>query len=150
MAFDIERVKQQLKQDEGIVCEIYLDHLGYKTCGIGHLVLETDPEYDLEVGADVNEERVNELFAQDLDIVLEDCKKAFDDWDDFNFVVQEVLVNMMFNLGMTRLLKFKKMHAAIEAKDWQEAGIQMKDSKWFTQVGPRAGRLIERIRTIDS
>jgi len=150
MAFDIERVKQQLKQDEGVVCEIYLDHLGYKTCGIGHLVLETDPEHELEVGADVNEERVNELFAQDLDIVLEDCKKAFDKWDDFNFVVQEVLVNMMFNLGMTRLLKFKKMHAAIEAKDWQEAGIQMKDSRWFTQVGPRAGRLIERIRTIDS
>lgn len=150
MAFDIERVKQQLKQDEGVVCEIYLDHLGYKTCGIGHLVLEADPEHDLEVGDAVHAERVDELFAQDLNIVLEDCKKAFDKWDDMHFVVQEVLVNMMFNLGMGRLLKFKKALAALEAKEWVTAGIEMKDSKWFTQVGPRAGRLIERIRTIDS
>ena len=148
MAFDIERVKQQLKQDEGVVCEIYLDHLGYKTCGIGHLILETDPEHELEVGADVNEDRVNELFAQDLDIVLEDCKKAFDKWDDFNFVVQEVLVNMMFNMGRTRLSKFKKMHRAILQGDWKEASIEGRDSRWYKQVTNRAERLMSRLEKV--
>ena len=87
MAFDIERVKKQLKQDEGVVCEIYLDHLGYKTFGIGHLVLDGDPEHSMDVGDAVNEDRVNEVFAIDLDSVLGDCKQAFANWDDYHYVV---------------------------------------------------------------
>ena len=77
MAFSKERVIEHLKRDEGIVCEIYLDHLGYKTVGIGHLVLDSDPENDLDVGDPVPEERVMELFEADLDIVMGDCEKAF-------------------------------------------------------------------------
>ena len=56
MAYSKERVIEHLKRDEGVVCEIYLDHLGYKTCGIGHLVLDTDPEHDLDVGDKVSED----------------------------------------------------------------------------------------------
>tara|TARA_Y100001937_G_scaffold59774_1_gene82057 strand:+ start:214 stop:354 length:141 start_codon:yes stop_codon:yes gene_type:complete len=41
-----ERLYEQLKYDEGVVYEIYKDHLGYPTFGVGHLVLESDPEYD--------------------------------------------------------------------------------------------------------
>jgi lysozyme len=145
MAFNLERVKKQLKIDEGVEMAIYLDHLGYKTVGIGHLILDSDPEHGMEVGDVVSEERVDELFEQDLSIVLADCEKAFPNWDNYNDVVQEVLINMMFNLGMTRLLKFKKFIAAIDSGDWKEAGIQMEDSKWWGQVGPRAVRLRQRI-----
>ena len=133
MAFNLERVKEQLKIDEGVKTDIYLDHLGYKTVGIGHLILDTDPEYDMEVGEVISEERVDELFEYDLGTVLIDCKKAFPNWNDYSDVVQEVLINMMFNLGMTRLLKFKKFIAAIDAGDWKEAGIQMEDSRWWSQ-----------------
>lgn len=149
MAFSKERVIEHLKRDEGIVCEIYLDHLGYKTVGIGHLVLDSDPENDLDVGDPVPEERVMELFEADLDIVMGDCEKAFPNWSDYNYTIQEVLINMMFNLGMTRLLKFKKFIAAIDEQDWNEAGAQMKDSQWWSQVGPRAHRLWERVVALD-
>ena len=60
---------------------------------------------------------------------------------------QRVYVNMTFNLGSTRLALFKKMHAAVEAKDWEKAAEEMLDSKWATQVKGRADRLAEMMRS---
>ena len=65
-----EAVYEQLKIDEGVVYEIYLDHLGYKTFGVGHLVLESDPEHAYEVGEPVSVERVIECFNRDLDVAV--------------------------------------------------------------------------------
>ena len=52
---------------------------------------------------------------------------------------------MGFNLGITRLLKFKKFLAALEQHDWETAAVEMMDSRWATQVGPRATRLRDRV-----
>ena len=57
--------------------------------------------------------------------------------------VQEALLNMCYNLGITRLLKFKKMLAAIEADNPDEAYAQALDSKWARQVGQRAQRIAD-------
>ena len=62
---NLERLQEDLETDEGVVYEVYLDHLGLPTVGIGHLILESDPEYGAEVGTPVTEERVTELFQQD-------------------------------------------------------------------------------------
>ena len=59
-----EAVFEQLKIDEGVVNEIYHDHLGYPTFGVGHLVLESDPEHGQALGTPVSEERVKECFYQ--------------------------------------------------------------------------------------
>ena len=67
---DREAVFEQLKIDEGVVNEIYLDHLGYPTFGVGHLVLETDPEHGQAVGTPVDEDRVKECFEKDLDTAI--------------------------------------------------------------------------------
>jgi len=48
---------------------------------------------------------------------------------------------MCFNLGAPRLSKFKKFIAAINQEEWVEAAMEMMDSKWARQVGPRAERL---------
>ena len=71
---DREAVFEQLKIDEGVVNEIYLDHLGYPTFGVGHLVLETDPEYGQEVGTPISEERTKECFEKDLDTAISECE----------------------------------------------------------------------------
>ena len=63
---DRHAVYEQLKIDEGVEYEIYKDHLGYPTFGVGHLVLETDPEYGQEVGTPVSEDRVTECCEKDL------------------------------------------------------------------------------------
>ena len=63
---DINRLRVEIENDEGCKYEVYLDHLGLPTCGIGHLIKEDDPEHGLEVGTKIDEERVNELFETDI------------------------------------------------------------------------------------
>ena len=67
---NIDRLREELKIDEGCKYEIYLDHLGLPTFGIGHLILDSDMEYGQEVGTPVSEDRVNECFAKDVEVVL--------------------------------------------------------------------------------
>ncbi len=145
-----EAVYEQLKIDEGVVYEIYLDHLGYKTFGVGHLVLESDPEHGYAVGEPVSVERVIECFNSDLDVAVSECVALYkaDVWEGFPGDVQEILVNMMFNLGRPRLGKFKKFNAALEAGDWATAGVEGRDSLWYRQVGNRAERLMERLENV--
>ena len=143
-----ERVQEQLAIDEGVVHAVYLDHLGYPTFGIGHLIREEDPEYGLEVDTPVSEERVTEAFQADLDIAISECKALYDQWDSFPGEVQEILVNMMFNLGRTRLSKFKNMRKAIDNEDWATAAVEGRDSRWYKQVGNRAERLMTRLENV--
>jgi lysozyme len=145
-----EAVYEQLKIDEGVVYEIYLDHLGYKTFGVGHLVLESDPEHGYDVGEPVSVERVQECFDRDLDVAVSECVALYkaDVWEGFPGEVQEILVNMMFNLGRPRLSKFKMMNRALEYGDWKEAAVQGRDSLWHKQVGNRAERLMTILENV--
>lgn len=56
-----------------------------------------------------------------------------------------VLINMSFNMGVPGLLAFKRMLAAIQAKDYNAAVFEMKNSKWYLQVGARASRLARQM-----
>ena len=145
-----EAVYEQLKIDEGVVYEIYLDHLGYKTFGVGHLVRESDPEHGYAVGEPVSVERVIECFNRDLDVAVSECVALYgaDIWEGFPGEVQEILVNMMFNLGRPRLGKFKKFNAALEVGDWATAAVEGRDSLWYRQVGNRAERLMTRMENV--
>lgn len=145
-----EAVFEQLKIDEGVVYEVYKDHLGYPTFGVGHLVLETDPEYGWDVGEKVSEERVKECFERDLDTAINECELLYEDgvFGSLPDEVQQILVNMMFNMGRTRLSKFKKMHAAILDGDWKTAAAEGRDSQWHKQVTKRAERLMTRLEQV--
>jgi len=145
---NIEQLKETLKVDEGVVYEIYNDHLGYATFGIGHLVLDSDPEHGQEVGTPVSEERVDECFEKDVQTVIEDCKKLHDAWDGYPEEVKQIVANMMFNMGLTRLSKFKKHNAALQSGDWKEAAVEGRDSRWYKQVTNRAERLMSRLEAV--
>ena len=145
-----QRVMEQLKIDEGVVHEIYLDHLGLPTVGIGHLILESDPEHGQEVGTPVSQARCEELFMKDLDTAISECVALYgpDVWEAFPEEVQEILVNMLFNLGRPRLSQFKKMNASLEQGDWANAAVEGRDSRWHSQVGARAERLMTRLENV--
>ena len=96
---NVEQLREQLKIDEGCVYEIYNDHLGYPTFGIGHLVRESDPENGSPLGTEVSEDRVNEAFDADIEIVLSDCNILYPDFEDLPEEAQQIIANMMFNLG---------------------------------------------------
>jgi lysozyme len=100
------------------------------------------------VGTVVDEIRVNEVFEQDINVTIGECKRLFDDWDKLPQEVQLITANMMFNMGRPRLSKFKKMIQAIRDGDWIEAGNQMQDSRWYKQVTNRADRLISRMKAV--
>ena len=145
---DEGRLSEQLQADEGVVSEIYLDHLGLPTFGVGHLVLKSDEEYGQEVGTPVDRERIKECFRSDLANVVSDCIRLYPDFDDLPDEAQEIIANMMFNMGRPRLSKFKGMKRGVDARDWNAAADEMVDSKWYTQVTNRAERLVERMREI--
>lgn len=145
---NIEKLREEIAYDEGVVHEIYLDHLGLPTFGIGHLVLDSDPEHGLPVGTPIDVDRCNEAFEQDIKTVLSDCNTLYPDFDDLPEEAQRVIANMMFNMGRPRLSKFKGMKAGVDARDWNRAADEMIDSRWYRQVTKRADRLVQRIRAL--
>lgn len=145
---NLDNLRKQLEIDEGVVYKVYLDHLGYPTFGIGHLIRESDPEHGEPVDTPVSEDRVVEAFEQDVQSVLSDCNKLYGDFEDLPEEAQEIIANMMFNLGYPRLSKFKGMKQGVDTRDWNKAADEMIDSNWYRQVGARAQRLVDRMRAI--
>ena len=147
---DIEILKKELIQDEGVKYEVYLDHLGYKTLGIGHLCKATDPENDFEVGQEVSKERVDECFLADIEQVIEDCTILYDEFYTLPDEAQLIIANMMFNLGRPRLSKFIRMRENVIKGNWKSAEEEMRNSRWFDQVPNRAERLCTRMGSISA
>jgi GH24 family phage-related lysozyme (muramidase) len=145
---DLNLLREQLEIDEGRVDALYNDHLGYATFGIGHLVLESDPEYGQEIGTPVSADRVIETFEQDCENVLRDCNILYEDFGDLPSEAQQVIANMMFNMGRPRLSKFRGMKRGVDSRSWNDAADEMVDSAWYRQVTKRADRLVERIRAL--
>ena len=146
---DLEKLEEELEIDEGCKYEIYLDHLGYHTFGIGHLITEDDLEYGWEVGTSIDTFRVHDTFESDIETVLSDCTKLYENFEDLPEEAQRVIANMMFNMGYTRLSKFKGMKRGVDARDWNTAADEMVDSRWYNQVTNRANRLVKRMRSLE-
>lgn len=145
-----KNIFDQLKVDEGVIYAVYHDHLGYPTMGVGHLITKYDPEYGQPVGTPVSEERVWDAFELDLGIAVGECYELYGSFEFNNFPteVQEILVNMMFNMGRPRLSKFKKMNQHILNHDWENAAMEGRDSRWYRQVTNRAERLMSRLEKV--
>ena len=140
---NIDKLREELKEDEGCKYEIYLDHLSLPTHGIGHLITEWDEEYyDKPVGTKVPNEQVNDWFESDIKTTIKDCNLLFSQFDNLPDDIQHVLANMCFQLGRPRLSKFKNMIAAVEDLDWERMADEMENSNWFKQTPNRAKRLI--------
>lgn len=148
---NLQKLKEQLKIDEGVKYELYVDHLGYLTGGIGHLVKPDEPEYGQPVGTKLTEARVTEWFESDVKLSVGECEALYGKggFDSFPGEVQEILVNMIFNLGRTRLSKFKNFKTALEARDWKQAAKEGRDSLWYRQVKNRAERLMSRLEAVE-
>ena len=147
---NVEQLQKELAEDEGCKYEVYNDHLGLPTFGIGHLVTEWDDEYGKPVGTPVSEERVNSCFVKDVETTIADCKILYSNFDELPEEAQLILCNMMFNMGRPRLTKFRKMNLAIVDEDYLEASLQMEDSRWYKQVPNRAERLVERMANLQT
>jgi lysozyme len=131
-------VKADLIRDEGLELQAYKCPAGYTTIGVGR---------NLE-SKGISQAEAMVLLKNDIFDCLSDCYRVFKNFDGFPDQAQRVFINMRFNLGPTGFRDFKKMIAAAEKADWQGVISEMKDSKWFTQVGERSVRLAEMIEEL--
>ena len=127
---DYERVAARIRKSEG------LSYLPYK-CPTGHLTIGYG--HNLEHGISI--EAAELLLRQDIEIAVRQVKNAFIWWPKLTEARFYVLVDMTFNMGISRLCGFKKMLSAVEQGDYQTAAKEMLASKWAAQVGRRAVEL---------
>ena len=141
---NLNKLQKQIMFEEGVKYEIYNDHLGYKTFGVGHLVRATDPENEMAVGTKVSKMRVAECFEADLYVAMNDMEK-FTEGMEVDDNIKECVTEMVFQLGLPRLNKFKNFKQALLDGDIETAQAEMKDSLWYRQTTNRAERLIEKL-----
>ena len=135
-------LEESVKQHEGFEEKIYLDSKGIPTCGWGHALL---------VGTKVPLEVCEIFLRQDLANAVSDFYKLrrlveADVIKGINEVRRRVITEMLFNMGLPRVLGFVKMWEAIRVKDWDRAAEEMLDSKWHKDVGKRAETLAETFK----
>lgn len=87
------------------------------------------------------------MLENDIAACIAELNRAIPNWQKHNSVRQNVLVELVYNLGMPRLLGFKKALAAMDQANYPLAAAELLDSKWADQVGQRAETLAEMIRT---
>lgn len=131
MDMDVDKLKDQLILHEGLELKSYTCSAGYVTLGVGRNVEELG----------ITEDEARYLLDNDILRVAKELDNAMPWWRDMSEVRQRVVVDMVFNLGITRFLNFKNAINAMQEEDWEEAAAQMLDSRWADQVGQRATRL---------
>ena len=125
-----------LIKHEGLRLKPYRDTVGKLTIGVGRNLDDlgiTRGEALYLLGNDINRVRLELIKIIGWFLTL-------------GTVRQNVLIDMVFNLGITRFKRFKKLIAAIERQDWDRAADEMLDSKWARQVGRRATELAQMMK----
>jgi lysozyme len=136
MAMDVKALTDELVRDEGMRTKPYYCTAGKLTIGVGRNIED--------VG--ITEDEARYLLENDIRRVCAELDQAFPWWRQLSDRRQRALANMAFNLGLGRLLKFRKCLAALEAGDYAEAAAQALNSTWARQVGARASRIAVMIR----
>ena len=133
----MEEIKERIKQHEGFRDTMYSDSLGFATIGYGHLVLPSD---NFVEGVTYDKETLEEVFDNDFKIALDSARELLRNIEH-NHIVFGVIVEMCFQLGKPRVMKFKKMWDALREKNLDKASAEMIDSNWHKQTTKRCESL---------
>ena len=140
---NIDKLKEQIKHSEGVRTTAYKDTLNNWTTGVGHLIRLPDEEYLLE--KELKEEEVDQIFITDLNQAIDDARK-FISQDSIPEEAFFVVVDMAFNLGLPKLMRFQNFQQALRDKDFVQASFEMLDSLWAKQLPNRSKRLAKQMR----
>ena len=133
----MEEIKSRIKEHEGFRDTVYSDSLGFATIGYGHLVLRTD---NFVEGTTYSKEMLEEVFNNDFKIAHDSANELLADIEH-NHIVKGVIIEMCFQLGKPRVMKFKKMWEALKNNDLETASKEMIDSNWHKQTTKRCESL---------
>ena len=142
---NLEKLKNDLRTEEGYRDMIYLDTRGFQTIGIGHLVKPSD---NFVQGKRYKRKVIEKIFDYDVKICVQDAYNLCKDLD-INEEAILIVAHMCFQLGRTKTAKFVKMFEALAKKDYVTAGFEMEDSLWRKKHTPaRAMRLSEKMKKL--
>ena len=141
---DMDSLLESVKKHEGYRNKVYLDTLGKRTVGVGHLCVEDfwedDKEYD--------EKFLMEILQKDLQQAIRGARSLMEKHDcaDIDEQAEEILIEMVFQLGMTGVSKFKNMWKALAEQNYIGASFEMLDSRWAKQTPNRAKAKAEQMK----
>lgn len=127
----------QLIRHEGCRLKPYRDSLGILTIGVGRNIQERG----------ITEAEAAYLLGNDIDRCLKELNDTYPWFPKLDVMRQRVWIDLCFNMGITRLKDFKQAAAAMAHLDYATAALELKDSRWYTQVGRRGPYLCEMLRT---
>jgi lysozyme len=134
---DYALFRGQIMTDEGLRLKPYTDTVGRLSIGYGRNLTD--------VG--ISQVEAASLLDNDLTRAVADLQTSFPFIMQLDSTRQVVLACMSFNLGIGRLSKFAQMWAALRNNDFEGAAMQMLNSSWAEEVGARATRLSEAMRS---
>lgn len=134
------RLVDQLRRHEGVRSHAYVCSAGYLTVGVGRNI-------DSNGGLGLSEQEIDFLLLNDISRCDNELAANFKWYADLDYIRKEALINICFNLGITRLKGFKKALSAMEKGSYRLAALEFLDSKWAEQVGRRAVELAAQIET---
>ena len=147
-----DKIISELKVDEGCKLIKYLDSEGHLTIGYGTLITNMDEKelhylgcHSIDDVQVITQAHAEWLLMRRFNYTLAELREKVPIFDSMPDTVQEALANMAYNMGVPRLLGFKKMLAALKEHRWIKAGNEAEDSVWFTQVGNRGPRIVAKL-----
>jgi lysozyme len=153
-AMNLDLLKSELIRDEGFREMPYRCTAGKLTTGVGRNLDDNPltPEEIKVVGYDGRSEKITleaatYLLESDIRRTCEALDRALPWWKTLDEVRRRVLVNMAFNLGISRLLGFHTTLGWIKQGNYTAAAGEMLLSLWARQVKGRATRLAQMMRT---
>jgi lysozyme len=150
--FNMAAYECQLKINEGVRYASYNDSRNLPTAGIGHL-LRTNEISNYPVPSPVSSEQVTSWFQADAPMSITGAQRllGIDCWGGLTDVRKRACADLVYNMGEGGLSKFKNFLSAMKANDYNAAGMALKDSAWYKQVGQRGPRIITMIvQNVDS
>ena len=143
-------IRELIALGEGCRDTVYQDSLGIPTIGIGCNLQDKRQPGSHKIYGDrlrcadpwrfiPTKDQIDEIFSSSLSNVKKNVD-LFSSYESLSPLRQAILIDMIFNLGPGRLAKFKKFRQAVESGDFTAAANEMKNSRWFYQVGQRGQR----------
>ena len=143
---NMDRLLESVKKHEGYRNKVYLDTLGKRTVGVGHLCVEDFWEDDKEY----EEKFLMTILEHDLQTAIKGAKEQMEEHDcaDIDEQAEEILIEMVFQLGKNGVSKFKNMWKALAEKNYIGASYEMLDSRWSKQTPNRAKAMAKTMKEI--
>ena len=143
---NMDRLLASVKKHEGYRNKVYLDTLNKRTIGVGHLCVEEFWEDDKEY----EEKFLMTILEHDLETAIKGAKDLMSENGcmDMDEVAEEIIIEMIFQLGKTGVSKFKNMWKALSELNYIGASYEMLDSKWAKQTTNRANGMADTMKSI--